>query len=272
MNKTLLLLPMLITLNGCLDDNEFDVFRSSSGIDSQNINVFVEAQVHTHLGDTPEEDETHTTIQVEFYGYDRDGYTFGIALGEDDQLSIAVDGEERPIPGESSSTSADENFVKYLADFDQTVMGTEFSINIDRASEASLITLPVILLDESPFNATPTTDTSVSMDESIVLEWVENDAYNYRLKLRMRCIESDGNTISGSRYLPGHSMTQLSSPLTFTPSDYFTLPTEAEFTQCDLHSILHSSVNQDITDNIGLASAKTRIARQQSIVFSISLD
>ena len=266
MNKITLLVAGTSLFSGCFDSSS-SAFRSSQGLDTSKINIYVFSEVHTHVGDTEHERETHTTIQTEFYGYDKQGYQYIVELAESDQLSVSAAGEAKQIAGAFRPNEEEPSYIEYSVDFDQIEAGTEFRLNLDRSANASSSSVAFYLPEETPFTAMPISGSAISMTDTLTLDWQEAESKGYRLRLRLHCFSEQQSTT----FLPDSSTRGAAAPLVFTLSELFTLPVQNDFTRCELHSILHTSKVEDLSSSSQFESSTLKVARQQSIIHLVNL-
>lgn len=250
-------------LAGCSDDGP-DFYRSSSTVDTDNLNVYVQAEVHTHLGETNEEDETHTTLLVEFTGYSKNGYYYSVELAEDDLLSAEVNGESASFITEAVPNANKPSWVYYYQDFDTIASGTEFTVYLDRERDAAIHSASVILPEESTFTITPADDT-ISLYSPMTIEWTESDEYEYALSFLYLC-EDDTQTMRQHRVgFPNWNVETIASPFTFTPANFFSPNDPSIYTLCELHTSLKTYSNQDPAEQAPFAELSIRSKRQQRI-------
>lgn len=232
------------------------------------MNVYVFVEVHSHFDDAGETNEAHTTIQVEFYGYDSEGYNYSIELSESEQLSVSVDGETTQIANTAMSSAFDKRLIEYVVDFEQTDAGTEFQLKLDRHGDATLNTAFINLLDDTSFSSTPEANSELAMNEDVTIDWQEDKGRSYRLRLRLRCFSG----FSSTTFLPINSTRNIETPFTFSLDQVFTLPQEHNFNTCELHSILNTAAFEDLSSSANFASVVAKVARQQHMVHSITFN
>jgi len=240
------LLSMLVFIAGCSEDAP-DMLRSTNNTPTESIRVYIQAESHTHLGDSKEQDETHTTVEASFYGVDGDGFSFNYELASGDQLSLTQGTETTPISGKAKPDESNKLYVEYSADATQIAPDSEFSLNLDRESEAGVNSLALTLLPNTPFSVSPAANESIGLSDEITLEWTEIDDLHYRIALRLRCFVDGGETLQATRYINHPTSNELISPLTFTPGSYFTLLTASSNFNS---AIVKTSRQQVVTHNI----------------------
>lgn len=254
-------LCFLGVLTSC-SDKDPDFYRPSASVATSNLSMFVQADVHTHLGQGNAADETHTTLLVEFYGYDKKGYFYNVELSDEDKLEMQLNGESAAIISDYLPNQNSPYAVQYYQDFDTTAGATEFVVNLDRARDSALISASVILPEESEFSVTPVEET-ITLSDALTVEWTESDAYQYALWFDLVC-KNDAKTVRQARVrFPNWSVQTISSPFTFNPANFFSINDASDYSQCELHTSLKTYSDQTPSVETSLNSLEVRAIRQQ---------
>lgn len=258
----------LLAITGCSDDIKWDLFRSSENIPTQAIYLQVEAAVHTHLGETEQEDETHTTLTAQMHGYDTQGYFYAIELGPSDTLLAASGDASIPMMAEYLPSQAQKADVLYSADFDLVDALTNFTVTLSRTSGPST-PIEVSLPDLTEFTLAPNSGTT-PLDSAITVAWVEAPEYKYRLRFDFVCLDDDGTRHRLALPVPNAFEPELNTPYEFTPADVFTPEDYPELSSCQLHSNLLVLKPQDAPQNNEFKDIFVWAKRQQTIIQSLT--
>lgn len=267
----LLPLTFATTLLACSDDNAPDFFRTSAGVATEALQLYLEAEVHTHPGEGEAPDETHTTVQVELYGYDHKGYFYNIELGAGDTLAAGINGAIAPMTADYFPDNGEPISVLYYRDFDTIAGGTVFDVVLDRDRDAALHELSVTLPPEANFAVAPAT-ASVDPGAPLSFSWSETAEHEYTLSFRFNCTNNSAETVYQSHVrFPNWSVETIASPFSFTPSNFFSPSDTNSFTECTLSSTLKTYSNQDPESQAPFSALHLRSARRQTIEQNINL-
>jgi len=259
----------LLSITGCSDDVKWNLYRSAENIPTQAIYLEVEAAVHTHLGATTAEDETHTTLTAQMHGYDTQGYFYAIELGPSDSLLATTGDASMPMMAEYYPSQAQKAAVLYSADFDLIDALTDFTVTLNRASGPST-PIAVSLPDITEFTLAPNTDTT-PLDSTITVTWTEEPEHTYRLRFDFVCLDNDGERHRLAVPVPNYTEPELETPYEFTPAEVFTPEDYPELASCHLHSNLLVLNPQDAPENSELKEVAVWARRQQTIIQSLTL-
>jgi hypothetical protein len=256
-------------LSACSDDGP-DIIRSSKNVPLEKIEFSLDADVHTHLGKQGEPDVTHTTVSVELFTKDVDGYYYNLEVDKTDLLNVEVNGKVTPLRASDYPSKELKMAVIYYEDFEETAANTEFKVALSRNSGADVKSVSVTLLDDTVFSVSPPDD--ILFSQLLSLEWEAKEAYKYRLLFELICEGSDGKVSLSSVGFPNRNVISISSPFTFNPVNFFNQPDPAKMIGCKLHSSLFSIAQQASFGDTPLNSNSVQSTRQHHTEKVITLN
>jgi hypothetical protein len=202
------------------------------------MSLYLLAEVHTHLGQQGEANETHATIAAELYGEEA-GYAYNVELAGADHLDAEVNGTNAPLKASPRPPEQGASTLYYYEDFADTEPSTAFNVSLSR-DEAVVATVPVTLLSATAFDVSPA-DAEIPLTQLLTLEWTEIEGYRYWLTFDFVCETAAGNSYSRRVRFPNGNVESIASPFTFNPVNFFTKPNPETVTGCKLHSSLYST-------------------------------
>ncbi len=267
--KSLLLAAALTQMAGCSDSNP-DFYRTSANLPSEDWIVNISAQVHTHLGQSRAEDETHTTLSMDVLGAASKGYYYSVELADDDQASAMFDGTSVPLIEEKLPSNSNPLAVYYYQDFDITEDGTTFTVTIDRKSDATLHSVDIALPTTTDMTLTPTGDT-LTFSDTVTVEWQALNDQDYSLQFAMLCYSESATQYYATKTYPNASTPTLASPFTFAPSNHFDVSELSSEHTCELHTSLVGSISSDATEQMPFRATNLYSQRQHKIIKTLQM-
>lgn len=258
---------LTIAVTGC-DNNDPDFYRSSKGLATDKLYVYLETSVHTHYDEQGAPEDTHTTVIAEFSGFDKDGYYYSVALSEEDKISAGIDGELAELSAQHSPDHDEPLSVYYYRDFDAIAGGTTFDVVLDRDRDAALHSASVTLPQVSDFAITPS-DETIDPAEPLVLSWSETEADTYRLKFLLACETNGEITYRSHLRLPNSTIKTIESPYSFELASFFQLENPTQFDVCELRTTL-KTYSQAVAEDNPFAGLTIRSTREQSIINTLN--
>ena len=259
----------LFALLGC-SGNDPGFLRSSENISTQDLYVYLSANVHTLWGEQDAPDETYTTLQVKMYGYDAGAYFYNVELAEADQLEATVNDTTLPLNAVALRLDAHKLCVVYTADFDTTSAAALYTVSFNRGKETSPHNIEVTLLEETTFSLSPA-ETSIELTDTVTPDWDRIEEYDYRLEFLLRCEDTNGAYHWSGVQFPNNRVTEISSPFAFNPSNFFNQPSASEYTACELLTSLVSHQEQEAPADSDFAEVAIHTTREQHAEKSIVL-
>ncbi len=228
MNKLLTLAGLsaaAVLIQGC-DDDDPSFLRSSTGIATSDIRLFVSAQVH----EADEDEPAHTHLSVEPYGYSSEGYLYNIEMVDGDAFGLTVNGETTAIEGVPIFSEADKLLVEYSAEVEVNDPGSELTLTLERS--ANTTTTSVVLPELTPMTVLPESG-DFNLVDDVIVEWVELENTHYALRFFYDCELADGESTSKTLRYSSHDE-ELDNPFTFVPGEHFSPSSELDISACEL--------------------------------------
>ncbi len=265
----LLLAAALSQMAGCSDSSP-DFYRTSENLPTEDWVVNISAQVHTHLGLSRAEDETHTTLSLDVLSAAPKGYYYSVELADEDRASAMFDGTPVPLIEEKVPSDSDPLAVYYYQDFDITEDGTIFTVTIDRESDAALHSVDIALPATTDLTVTPEGDT-LTFSDTVSVEWQDLDNQDYLLQFTMLCYSENAAEYYAAKTYPNASTPTLASPFTFAPSNHFDVSQLGAEHTCELHTSLVGSISSDASEATPFRATNLYSQRQHKIIKTLQL-
>ena len=229
MKKLLLPLCCVLAVSACDDNDNADFVRDAGNIATADITQVINMEVH----EQDDDEAAHTHLSLEFFGLDQDGYYYLIQLEDNDELSIALNGESTVVIGEPLPSEDDPYFIDYSEEFETAEAGAEFLVALDRDREASVQTTSLLIPEATVFTLLPA-DNPLDLQSELTLEWLENEEHSYGVRVHYGCDVINNHPVNFTVHFPNRGAPELISPFSFMPGDYFTPPADVEILGCEL--------------------------------------